>query len=114
MLKKKEIFIIIAILMLCIGMLIIRNLIEHNNTPEKKLVVTSKNEIVLEAPLSENLIQKIDCEKGYNIIIIENGLAFVQEADCANQICVHSAKISEPGETIACLPHRLLLEIQTP
>lgn len=43
--------------------------------------------------------------------MIENGYASVSESDCPNQICVNSKAISSVGETIACLPHHLIIEI---
>ena len=34
------------------------------------------------------------------------------EADCPDKICVNTGKISKIGETIVCLPHRVVVEIQ--
>lgn len=46
---------------------------------------------------------------GYNLIVIEGGRAFIQEADCPDLICVRSRPITEPGQSTICLPHRLVL-----
>ena len=48
---------------------------------------------------------------GYNIVNIENGVVDVREADCDNQICVNSSTITKPGQTITCIPHRVVVEI---
>lgn len=48
---------------------------------------------------------------GYNILrITEEGISVI-EANCPDQICVRSNKISLPGQTIICLPHRLIIKI---
>lgn len=46
-----------------------------------------------------------------NICHIEAGAVSMTWADCPDQVCVHSAKISQMGQTIICLPNRVVLEI---
>ncbi len=46
-----------------------------------------------------------------NICRIEAGKVTMTEADCPDQICVHTAPISADGGTIVCLPNRIVLEI---
>lgn len=48
---------------------------------------------------------------GYNIIEFEAGKVRVVEADCPDQICVHFGWIEYVGQTIVCLPHRLIIRI---
>lgn len=48
---------------------------------------------------------------GYNLIRIADGSVSVVSADCHEQICVHHKPITGEGETIVCLPHRLVVEI---
>ena len=51
-------------------------------------------------------------EGGYNLLLIENGQASVTDADCPDQLCVRQRSISRNGESIICLPHRLVIRIQ--
>ena len=51
-------------------------------------------------------------EIGYNLVRVEGGKIMVAEADCADEICVHTGAINQPGELIACLPHGLLIYIE--
>lgn len=37
----------------------------------------------------------------------------VSAADCQDQVCVRKGQISKAGETIVCLPHKLLIEIRS-
>lgn len=46
-----------------------------------------------------------------NILVIKDGEAFIKSANCPDKICVAHRKISKTGETIVCLPHKLVVEI---
>lgn len=46
-----------------------------------------------------------------NVVVIENGKARVTEADCPDGICKDYRPISFVGETIVCLPHKVVIEI---
>lgn len=53
-----------------------------------------------------------DGKKDYNIVEIKDGYASVTEADCADLICVHTGKVQNQGDVIACLPHKLIVYIE--
>jgi len=48
---------------------------------------------------------------GKNIVEIKSGAVSVIEADCPDKICIRRGAIKNVGETIACVPHKLLIEI---
>lgn len=62
-------------------------------------------------PLDEDGIHLITSSYGENTVEIQDGTVRVTKADCANQICVETAPISQNGETIVCLPHKLYVTI---
>ena len=49
---------------------------------------------------------------GSNTLVIENGEAWVSEANCPDKICMGMGKISRNGEFIACLPNRVIIVIE--
>ncbi len=49
---------------------------------------------------------------GQNRLVIRDGYADVTEATCPDQICVHQAPISQTGETIVCMPNRVIVTIE--
>ena len=53
----------------------------------------------------------IDSASGYNRLVIENGSAYMAEADCPDKYCMDYKPVSRGGETIICLPHRLVVEV---
>lgn len=46
-----------------------------------------------------------------NTLVIKDGKAYVSDADCPDKICVDTRAASYVGETIVCLPHKLVIEI---
>ncbi len=63
-------------------------------------------------PLTEDRTIPVELEEGYNTVVIKEGMASVTEADCANQVCVHTSAISRTGETVVCLPHKFYIVIK--
>ena len=46
-----------------------------------------------------------------NILVIRDGKADMTEADCPDRICVKHRPVSRVGETIVCLPHKVVVEV---
>ena len=49
----------------------------------------------------------------YNTVLVEPGYISVESADCPDQICVSQGRISNGVLPIACLPHGLLIQIES-
>ena len=47
-----------------------------------------------------------------NLLVIENGEARVVEASCPDGICAAHRAISRSGESIVCLPHRVVVTVK--
>lgn len=62
-------------------------------------------------PLNQAREIVVESPYGSNKVVIENGEAFVSEADCPDKICVKTPPVSRDGEIICCLPHRMFVEV---
>lgn len=49
--------------------------------------------------------------KNSNTLVIKGRKAQISNANCPDKICVAHKPISKTGETIVCLPHKLVVEI---
>ncbi|MCM1495394.1 MAG: NusG domain II-containing protein [Bacteroides sp.] len=78
----------------------------------KKAVVILDGTVIMEQDLTEDCRIPIQTLEGYNVFQVQDGTAGIAEADCRDQICVEHVEISKKGETIVCLPHKLVVEIQ--
>ncbi len=54
----------------------------------------------------------VETARGKNLIVVEGESIRVKEADCPDKICVNMGRLTQPGETAACLPHKLLIEVK--
>jgi len=54
----------------------------------------------------------VEWEGGYNLIEVERGRIRVAEADCPDQVCVRHGAVQYAGESIVCLPHKLVITIE--
>ena len=48
---------------------------------------------------------------GTNLLVIEDGRAYMKDADCPDKLCIHQGKKTKNGERIVCLPNRVMIEI---
>ena len=69
-------------------------------------------------PLNQNTTYKITTgsqgSSHENILKIKDGYASITEADCPDKLCVHQKKISKKGETLVCLPHKVIVSVISP
>ena len=57
--------------------------------------------------------QTIEINGGTNILQIKEGKADMTEADCPDKLCVHQKAVSKNGESIICLPNKVVIEIKS-
>lgn len=109
--KRADWILIVSILVVMIAAILVIKIIffEDNGT---KAVLSIDGTIILEQDLSEDCAIPITTLDGYNMFVVKDGMAYIGEADCEDQICVNHAPISKKKETIICLPHKLVVEIQ--
>lgn len=67
-------------------------------------------------PLSEDRVVEIRTGKEkeeLNLLVIKDGKAHVETATCPDGICAGHKPISKEGESIACLPHKVIITIES-
>lgn len=79
---------------------------------KKTAVVTVDGKPLRTIELTEALeVYEIRTEFGYNLLEVHDGGIHVKEADCPDDICIEMGVKRKVGETIICLPNRLMIEI---
>lgn len=100
--------------LILIGVLMIFSLIPlaMNSNSEKKFAVVKVDGVIIsKLDLSANETFTVETSGGKNIVAVKNGAVSVVEADCPDKICVRRGAIKNVGETIACVPHKVFIEI---
>lgn len=107
--KKKD-FLIVAIVLLLAGALALVFHFTGGETPGA-VQVKVDGKVIGTYSLAESRAIPLDTKYGHNELIITNdGEAYMKEADCPDRYCVEQGRISKTGETIVCLPHKLVVE----
>ncbi len=60
-----------------------------------------------------NTDRKVEIQglNGKNYLVIENGEAYMEKAECPDGLCVNMGKISRQGQSIICLPNKVVVKI---
>lgn len=90
---------------------------QANAAPEKEAVLRVDGTEIKTFPLSVGsetyTYTYKDPHGDYNLIEIAGDKIRIKEADCDDQICVRRGWASKNGETIVCLPHKLVIEVRS-
>ena len=63
--------------------------------------------------LSEDCTVPIESgDGGYNLLVIADGTARITQANCGDHTCVRTGAISLTGQSIICLPHKVVIRIE--
>ncbi len=109
-LKKNDILLIGGFLVIFAVIMLI---LSTTNTSGNQVVVSIDGVESYSFPLNEDLEFVITgYEGGTNYLVIENGEAYLKDASCPDHLCVHMGKISNVGQSIICLPNRVVIEIE--
>ncbi len=108
--NRNDMFLLLAMFLvlsvLCIGLLFTR-------TGGKRVAVSVDGVETISFSLNENLVYEIDgFNGGRNVLVIEDGVAYLSEASCPDHLCMNMGKIKNVGQSIICLPNRVVVEVK--
>lgn len=108
-LNKNDILLIIVVIFLSVCALIGYRLFYHQSGSFVQITVDGK--IYNELPLDEDNDITIEGKGGTNKLSIHNGYADMTDADCPDKLCVKQKKIHYNGESLICLPHKVVVTV---
>ncbi len=80
------------------------------------VVVEVRGEVYATLPLNEDASLRIEGDGGYNLLVIRDGKASIEDADCPGHDCVRHGTISPDTpinlRMIACLPHSVVVYLK--
>ena len=104
-------FIFICVMGLSAAILAAVLLTNRHSGHQVVVLVNGREQVSLS--LEENQSYTID--DGYggeNHLVIQDGIACIDEANCPDRICVLQGAISQTGDCLICLPHGVVVEIR--
>ena len=104
--KKNDFILAGGVLLVALVFLFLNYFVIHKDGA--RVNVTVDGELYGTYRLDEE--QEIDID-GTNYLVIHDGEADMTEANCPDKLCVHQKSISKDGETIVCLPNKIVVEV---
>ena len=107
---RRDIVFIIVIVIL--GMAFLGYQYFTNQDKGGAIEITVDGEAYGTYPLSKNqeILIKED-EQVKNTVVIAEGEAYMQEADCPDHLCMKQGHISKVSESIVCLPNKVVVTV---
>ena len=104
---RLDIIIIAAILLVSLSLLLIVTLSKEEGSV---VVVEIDGTTVATYPLDKNAEYSLN--GGSNVLVIEDGVAYMSYSNCPDHTCEKTGKIRYVGQTIICLPNKIAVTIK--
>lgn len=111
--KKNDLILIGVLLVVALAAYFCMSFFQGANTKNGVAVVIIDDVEYGRFPLVVDTEERIELPDGsYNLLVIQDGKADVTEASCPDGICVNHRAISKQGQSIVCLPNKVVVEIE--
>lgn len=112
--RKNDFWLILVLLVLAAGSWF---LFRSDSTTRDKVLVVRKDQQVLQRIELKKVTSEtkliVPVEHGELVIAYDREGGRVLSSPCPDQVCVHQGKITRSGQTIACVPEKVLVTITT-
>ena len=109
--QKNDIKLVVVLLVIGFVIMGIMQLLKQEGG---EAIVTVDGEEIASYSLDKNGSYEITGgDGGKNTLVIEDGQAYMSQADCPDELCVKTGRVQYDGETIVCLPHKVVVTIQS-
>ncbi len=107
---KNDILLILALLVLAGAAY---GILRLTREPGNEAAVTVDGQLVLTVPLTREATVTVGENRGFrNVVEVSGGRVRVVDADCPDRLCVRQGWIRYSGESIVCLPHKLVVTVR--
>ncbi len=112
-LKKCDYLLIFVVLVIALSFNFFLTSKLKTKITDGNVVIYFKNNIYGTYDLELNQIISVNTELGFNEVHIDNGSVHIADADCKDKYCVKDKPIEYNNQTIVCLPHQLVIKIES-
>lgn len=111
--RKKDIFLTAVFLIAAAILWLFMNTVQED-VGTGEVVIYKDGEVMEVVPLTAEKTVVIEDENGNrNVVRVEGGKAEMTEANCRDQVCVNTRPARKSGESVICLPNRVVVEIRS-
>lgn len=103
--RKSDIVLTVSIVAICIVLVILPFFFSRDGS---SVSIYVDGRLFAEKNISENSVTDVD---GMMTVVIENGKVYAQNSVCPSGVCEHSLPITKSGDSIICLPNKIMIKI---
>ena len=107
--KKKDVILMGGILVIALVLFLIMHLTRGETG--NQIQITVDGTVYGTYSLAKDQVIEVEENDFYNRIRIQDGEAYMEEANCPDGYCEEQGKISGRTQTIVCLPHKLVVDV---
>lgn len=108
--KKKDVIIIAGALLCALALYLVSQV--SLGAEASAVVVTVDGVETLRRPLTmENRYEIAQEDGSLNVLRVEGGAVFMEEANCRDGLCIRQGKMKNAAKTIVCLPHKVVVQL---
>lgn len=107
--KKNDVVLGGGILAIALVLFLVMHL--TRNEAGNQIQITVDGNVYGTYSLAKDQVIEVKEKDFYNRIRIQDGKAYMEEANCPDGYCEEQGKISGRTQTIVCLPHKLVVEV---
>lgn len=107
--KKNDLIFIGIIFVAIFVVMILMKTVFLNNGEVVEILIDGKLQETFS--LEENQEYMIETKGDFNKLIIEDGKAYIEDASCPDRLCVQQKSIKLSGESLICLPNKVVVRI---
>lgn len=104
--KKRDLILILSLLIISVIILVFVSVLSKDGS---YVIIRVNGNEICRYSLYEDGVYELN--GGTNILHIENGVAYLENADCPDKLCVRQGKIKKTGQVITCLPNKLTVTV---
>ena len=97
--------------LLLVGLAVIAFL-TFNRQDGRQVVIRVDGQTIARLSLAQDAQYPVEIEGTVtNVLVVHDGAVRMEEADCPDHLCIHRGAIRYVGDSIICLPNRVVAEI---
>lgn len=77
----------------------------------RRVSIRKGNKVVEEIDINTPNLDTYEINLETNTVCITKDGVYMKEADCPDKLCVHSGIINKAGQSLVCLPNKIIVEI---
>ena len=106
--RRADAILAAAVLAVALGVAVLLWVLPKTGTAAE---ITVDGVTVATLPLNTDTTYTVKGVGGHNTVVVCGGKVTVTDANCPDKICVRHRAVSRAGESIICLPHRVVVTV---